>query len=309
MAKKQLQELMRRNDAICQEMGLPVVEVTAQQARGMGGAEYHMALKGQSWKLRLMNTIDECMKYAADKDAFVSLMESEGYAVRWESGRKYITYTTPDGMKCRDNKLHEKKYCREAMEREFRIRAEVVSARTQAAQLPSDSAAGADTTSRSESHESGLGANDEIHGCTVVPCGSADRSVGDRQQADVAASHADAAGRSAEGGAASGADDRTGWETERELFFSAQNQTSQTASATCQYSGIDLSANGGGSTASALVVLGHRLEQLHPADPVIPARHYTDRKILQKEREKKIALGHKADDHEDEVSYDWQQTM
>ena len=309
MAKEQLQELMRRNDAICQEMGLPVFEPTTQQARGMSGAEYHTALRGQSWKLRLMNTIDECMKYAADKDAFVSLMASEGYAVRWESGRKYITYTTPDGMKCRDNKLHEKKYCREAMEREFRIRAEVVSARTQAAQLPADSAAGADTTSRSESHESGLGANDEIHGCTVVPCGSADRSVGERQQADVAASHADAAGRSAEGGAASGADDRTGWETERELFFSAQNQTSQTASATHQYSGIDLSANGGGSTASALVVLGHRLEQLHPADPVIPARHYTDRKVLQKEREKKIALGHKADDHEDEVSYDWQQTM
>ena len=42
---------------------------------------YHTALKGQSWKLRLMNTIDACMKYAADKDAFVSLMESEGYAV------------------------------------------------------------------------------------------------------------------------------------------------------------------------------------------------------------------------------------
>ena len=39
----------------------------------MSGAEYHVALKGQSWKLRLMNTIDECMKYAADKDAFISL--------------------------------------------------------------------------------------------------------------------------------------------------------------------------------------------------------------------------------------------
>ena len=58
--------------------------LTAQQARGMSGAEYHTALKGQSWKLRLMNTIVECMKYAADKDAFVSLMESEGCAVRWE---------------------------------------------------------------------------------------------------------------------------------------------------------------------------------------------------------------------------------
>ena len=126
MAKEQLQELMRRNDMICQEMGLPVFEPTAQQACGMGGAEYHTALKGQSWKLRLMNTIDECMKYAADKDAFVSLMESEGYQVRWESSRKYITYTTPDGLKCRDNKLHEEKYCKEAMEHEFRIRAELV---------------------------------------------------------------------------------------------------------------------------------------------------------------------------------------
>ena len=126
MAKEQLQELMRRNDMICQKMGLPVFEPTAQQARGMSGAEYHTALKGQSWKLRLMNTIDECMKYAADKDAFVSLMASEGYAVRWESGRKYITYTTPDGLKCRDSKLHEEKYCKEAMEYEFRIRAELV---------------------------------------------------------------------------------------------------------------------------------------------------------------------------------------
>ena len=72
-----------------------------------------------------MNTIDECMKYAADKDAFVSLMASEGYQVRWENGRKYITYTTPDGMRCRDSKLHEEKYCKEAMEHEFRIRTEL----------------------------------------------------------------------------------------------------------------------------------------------------------------------------------------
>ena len=126
MAKEHIQELMRRNDAICQEMGLPVFDAPTQQASGMSGAEYHTALKGQSWKLQLMNTIDECMKYAAGKDAFVSLMASEGYAVRWESTRKYITYTTPDGLKCRDSKLHEEKYCKEAMEHEFRIRAELI---------------------------------------------------------------------------------------------------------------------------------------------------------------------------------------
>ena len=309
MAKEQLQELMRRNDMICQEMGLPVFDAPTQQARGMSGAEYHTALKGQSWKLRLMNTIDACMKYAADKDAFVSLMESEGYAVRWERGRKYITYTTPDGMRCRDNKLHEEKYCKEAMEHEFRIRAEMVSARTQAAQHPAGSTSDADTTSRSVSLENRLGANDERSGCTVAPCESADGSVGAHQQADVAASHTDADGRAAESGEASGADERTGWETEREAFFSARHQATQTAAATPGWSHMGGSADGDGGVASALVGLGHRLEQLQPAEPVIPARHYTDRKALQKEREKKIALGHKADDHEDEVSYDWQQTM
>ena len=297
------------SDELCAAHGLSVLPRQETKTQGLGAREYRSATKGESWKFRLMNTIDECMKYAADKDAFVFLMASEGYAVRWESGRKYITYTTPDGLKCRDSKLHEEKYCKEAMEHEFRIRAEIVSARTQAAQPPADSAADAGTTSRSASHESGLGANDERSEYTVVPCGSADRYVGERQQADVAASHADAAGRSSEDGAASGADDRTGWEAEREFFFSAQNQTSQTASTTSQYSGIDLSADGGGSTASALVGLGHRLEQLQPVAPVMPVQHYTDRKALQKEREKKIALGHKADNHEDEVSYDWQQTM
>ena len=34
---------------------------------------------------------------------------------------------------------------------------------------------------------------------------------------------------------------------------------------------------------------------------------HTDRKTLRREREKKIALGHKADDHEDEQTQ--QQTM
>ena len=134
MAKEQIQELMRRNDIICHEMGLPVFEAPTQKTRGMSGAEYHTALKGESWKLRLMNVIDECMKYAADKDAFISLMESEGYAVRWASSRKYITYTTPDGMKCRDSKLHEGKYCKEVMEHEFRIRAEIIHGRAEVSQ-------------------------------------------------------------------------------------------------------------------------------------------------------------------------------
>ena len=193
MAKEQLQELMRRNDAICQEMGLPVFDAPTQQARGMGGAEYHTALKGQSWKLRLMNTIDACMKYAADRDAFVSLMESEGYAVCWESSRKYITYTTPDGLKCRDNKLHEEKYCKEVMEHEFRIRAELVKRKLRRA---AETDGGIEADESAEQRAAANSAADPAH------CDPVRSAAGDEQ--------ADGAGRRNKLGAGGNSEDPSG---------------------------------------------------------------------------------------------------
>ena len=198
MAKEQLQELMRRNDMICQEMGLPVFDVPTQQARGMSGAEYHTALKGQSWKLRLMNTIDACMKYAADKDAFVSLMASEGYAVRWESTRKYITYTTPDGMRCRDNKLHEEKYCKEAMEHEFRIRAELIKRTFRRAE---ETDGGIEADESAEQRAAGCAAADPAH------CDPVRSAAGDGQ--------ADGAGRRNKLGAGGNSEDPAGAENAR----------------------------------------------------------------------------------------------
>ena len=196
MAKEQIQELMRRNDMICQEMGLPVFDAPTQQARGMSGAEYHTALKGQSWKLRLMNTIDACMKYAADKDAFVSLMESEGYQVRWENNRKYITYTTPDGLKCRDNKLHEEKYCKEVMEHEFRIRAKLVQRKfRRAAEIDG----GIETAESAEQRAAGCAAADAAHRDPVRS------AAGDEQ--------ADGAGRRNKLGAGGNSEDPAGVET------------------------------------------------------------------------------------------------
>ena len=232
MAKEQLQELMRRNDAICQEMGLPVFDAPTQQARGMSGAEYHTALKGQSWKLRLMNTIDECMKYAADKDAFVSLMESEGCAVRWESTRKYITYTTPDGLRCRDSKLHEEKYCKEAMEREFRIRAERIKRKLRTEETDG----GIEADEPAEQRAAGCAAADPAH-CDSVRSAAGDEqtgAAGRRNKLGAGGNSEDPAGTEAvhrpdAGAAVSGGDaeiaDRdeqtagTGWEPEREVFL------------------------------------------------------------------------------------------
>lgn len=235
MAKEQLQELMRRNDMICQEMGLPVFDAPTQQARGMGGAEYHTALKGQSWKLRLMNTIDECMKYAADKDAFVSLMASEGYAVCWESSRKYITYTTPDGLKCRDNKLHEEKYCKEAMEHEFRIRAELVKRKLRRA-AETDGGIEADESAEQRTVVCATAADDAAH-CDPVRSAAGDEQAdraGRRNKLEAGGNSEYVAGaetthRPDTGAGVSGGDPEiadgdeqaagTGWESEREVFL------------------------------------------------------------------------------------------
>ena len=233
MAKEQIQELMRRNDAICQEMGLPVFDAPTQQSRGMSGAEYHTALKGQSWKLRLMNTIDECMKYAAGKDAFVSLMASEGCAVRWESGRKYITYTTPDGMRCRNNKLHEEKYCKEAMEREFRIRAELIKRTFRRAE---ENDGGIETVEPVEQRAAVCAAVDPAHRDPVRSAagdeqtdGSGGRNklgVGGNSEyvAGIENAHRPDAGAEVSGRDAEIADGDeqtagTGWESEREVFL------------------------------------------------------------------------------------------
>ena len=53
------------------------------------------------------------------KKDFISNMNSLGYQVNWTDTRKSITYTTPTGMKCRDNKLYDIKYLKENMQNEF----------------------------------------------------------------------------------------------------------------------------------------------------------------------------------------------
>ena len=118
-------------------------------------------------------------------------------------------------------------------------------------------------------------------------------------------------GRAAESGEVSGADGGTGWETEREAFFSAQNQPAQSVSAT-PVSGSAADSRGAVCLMDDVVQLGRALERDQYTEPVMDSttmRHYADSKTLRKEMELKIARGHKADDHEEEQTYTWQQTM
>ena len=75
--------------------------------------------------MRLIAAINTVMTKAKTKDEFVKFMKDLGYDVAWTDSRKYITYTTPDGYRCRDNRLHKDKYLKEHMEYEFRIREEI----------------------------------------------------------------------------------------------------------------------------------------------------------------------------------------
>ena len=103
---------------------LTVHEHYSKDCMKISTREYRTALKGQSWKFKLMNDIDKAMNISGSKEDFINAMSIMGYSVTWTDDRKYITYQCPNKMKCRDIKLHNDKYLKGSMENEFRYRQE-----------------------------------------------------------------------------------------------------------------------------------------------------------------------------------------
>ena len=129
ISENDVEELMAQSDKLCMEYGLSVVAKTTDKpkSKNMSDREYRSAIKRESWKLRLEATIANAMTIAKSKEHFIMLMEFEGYKISWSDSRKYITYTTPDGNKCRDIKLFDNKFLKESMENEFTIRTKITS--------------------------------------------------------------------------------------------------------------------------------------------------------------------------------------
>ena len=120
-----VQELMDLSDEICMKYSVTVLDKHQQEKRDViSDREYRSAVRGESWKFQLMNAVTEIMKQAKSKKQFVFMMNQLGYGVRWEDSRKYITYTCPNGRRCRCAKLHGEKFSKEMMEHEFKIRRE-----------------------------------------------------------------------------------------------------------------------------------------------------------------------------------------
>ena len=97
---------------------------------------------------------------------------------------------------------------------------------------------------------------------------------------------------------------QTGWEAERAALFSANDPTAPALA------GVAVDSGGAVGAVGAVVRLGRALEQSDNPVPISDAttvHRHADSKTLRREREKKIALGHREDDHED--TQNWQQTM
>ena len=114
-----LLRLKRYSNKLCKEYGLSTIKEKSR-VDDIKINEYKSRQKGESWKMKLEQDIDKCMKKANNKMEFFKEMKSLGYKVTWTKERKNITYTTPNGKKCRDRKLHSEKYLKDNMEKYFR---------------------------------------------------------------------------------------------------------------------------------------------------------------------------------------------
>ena len=119
-----LKSLRVLSDEICRQHNLSTLVPYNKDGIKISTREYRTAVKGQSWKFKLMNDIDKAMNISGSKEDFINAMSIMGYSVMWTGDRKYITYQCPNKMKCRDIKLHNDKYLKESMENEFRYRQE-----------------------------------------------------------------------------------------------------------------------------------------------------------------------------------------
>ena len=315
MADEQIQELRVRNDQICEELGLPKFQRDEQKRScGMSNAEYYTASKGESWKFELMRVIDECMRCAGSREEFLILLRSEGYDATWTDSRKNITYTTPDGRKCRDNKLHIEKYLKENMEAEFGYRTE------------NDNTRNVDAAQKADGRGATAGTQRDGHGAELE---RAARNAGQAVPAADAVRHGpeNASDESRSAGISDqDANERrkfreTGWEPEREVFFQLQGADRDYeelpdhnperyeeaafgygADGTEEDHHLRVDLDYGSDLVRGAVRLGRAVEQMTDDAPqrdgtTMPL--HIDSKRRKKLRQKKTALGHAEDDHED----------
>jgi hypothetical protein len=115
---EQLQLLKDYSDDLCRKRGLIITYGKKGNHKNRG--EYRTKDKGQSWKYELYLAIKKVKWCSKSKEDFIINMEKLGYKVDWRDERKYITFTTPSGKKCRNRKLYPpERFTKEALLKAF----------------------------------------------------------------------------------------------------------------------------------------------------------------------------------------------
>ena len=300
-----LHELMKLSDEICESYGVHTLQKPTFNKDGqndvLGDKEYRSAVRGESFKFALMNAITDCMKQAKSKKQFIALMKRKGYDVRWEQQRKYITYTTPKGKKCRCNKLHDRRFTKEMMEYEFEIRDRIFNGEEQG-ELSGGFG------NRSDGGRSGAeldgGAEGAQFDMSVAGRGqrrvkrAADKQTDDEVRAEpVDTAGQIPAGERTESSADTSGDERdeqrtaeTGWELERRILLKAERARELAAESKLKaVQGADSITSAVIDTVGDIAALATLIEDSDECED----KHYApvDRKRLKEEWEKKESLG------------------
>ena len=95
------------SNQLCREYGLSVTEVKTKNPRNA------------RWKRDLIEIASYAIGWSSTKEEFIEYMREHGYGVQWEDKYKYITFTTPEGYKVRDNKLFDERFLKNNLELYF----------------------------------------------------------------------------------------------------------------------------------------------------------------------------------------------
>ena len=307
--KESVEQLMKLSDEICQRYGVHVLDTPKKKMNRdyLSDSEYRSAKRGESFKGELMNVINQVMKQAKSKKQFCYMMKQQGYSVRWEDNRKYITYTCPNGRRCRDNKLHGERYRKENMEYEFKARRIAADVRQGIVGSVGHSANGIGARFQLESADrieqtdvAGAAGNTQ----PTVGFGdeSRDRTGAENGTLRAEEYHSDLSGDtgsnvgnrdfSSQGIEESNSRSRlTGWEAERAIWL--ETERARRIQAQAQLEGCEVDSDitiGLDSIVSGVATMASIIED-EPADDTEYAREHVDRKALAKELRKKEEFG------------------
>ena len=106
-SRNEMLQAKEYSNQLCREYGLSVTETKTKNPRNA------------RWKRDLIETASYAIGWSATKEEFIEYMREHGYKVQWEDKYKYITFTTPEGYKIRDNKLFDERFLKNNLELYF----------------------------------------------------------------------------------------------------------------------------------------------------------------------------------------------